>query len=1166
MKRIISTSVLLLLLSFSTKAQFVTGAAPVQDGSVSASEYYSSSSSPWYMCWDDTYLYLALTGGQASEPGIVYFDFNANSAANGGAAIGTNGSTTGKNDYGSTPNLPFVSNARIFFTTNLNGSAGLYAEVNYNSGSGWGSPTTITSSLGSSSNTTRELKISWSQLRNGITSRPTSFNWLGTETSTGGYIYSQYPNANYSGNSSTTPTYYFYQSVVNTNSGTATNPFSSNFTSFTNYNTSFDYISSLPATLYNISIGKTSNSGTMNIKSDIIVKGDIAVKNGSIDVTGGVSKSISMSGSNQLIKIFNTSGGGITGTDNGVGNDLTLNVQTGTTTIDGDATTNNDHEKKFFNVSVSSGATLALSRGIMVRYGTFSVNGTLQINSNGYIQSGVANNKVASYSGANSTLIYANGGNYTSTDYEWPVTNAPTNVTIQTSGTNVILNNSKTIGGLLTLTIGKITTSSNTLSIGSSGSVTRTSGWIDGTLQRFFNTGSNISLTYDIGNSSNWMPVNISLGNVTVAGSITLNSTGTQHPNYATAGLNSSKYLSRYWTTTVSNATFSAAQVQFNYLSSDLQNGANELNLKAARFTGSAWAYPTLSGTSAYSFSISGLTNSTLTQSFTAGECAGDILLPTPTTNSPVCENTTLTLNGTAVSSGGIGAIGYAWSGANSFASSSLSSSINNITTSGAGAYTLTATDAIGCKATKSVLASVLQTSSSSTSISICSGDSYTFNGTTYNSAGTYTAHLTNAVGCDSVVTLVLSIKATSSSNNPVSICSTSLPYLWNGNSYNAAGTYTIHLTNSVGCDSAVTLVLSIRATSSSTTNATTCPSALPFLWNGNSYNTSGTYTVHLTNSVGCDSAATLVLSVQTTSTSTTNVTVCSASLPYSWNGTNYNSTGSYSKNFTNAVGCDSVATLNLTVTNTVPAITGSATLCVGSTIQLNNIISGGVWTSGSRASVNSTGLALGTSAGTATIKYSVTGCGSTTTSFIVNAKPAVPSINYAAGTTNPQLGAGGGLNFCANRTFSVVGTPTGGSWSSTGTASVNNSGVVNLGAINGAGSLTYTYTNPNGCSSSRTITGFVVTCASRGITYNEIEEANFSIFPNPAKTFVNIKSDMFVNNASIVITSITGKQVKTQLLSLGDNRIDVSNLSKGIYLLSLITKDERKTQKLIIE
>jgi uncharacterized protein (TIGR02145 family) len=57
-----------------------------------------------------------------------------------------------------------------------------------------------------------------------------------------------------------------------------------------------------------------------------------------------------------------------------------------------------------------------------------------------------------------------------------------------------------------------------------------------------------------------------------------------------------------------------------------------------------------------------------------------------------------------------------------------------------------------------------------------------------------------------------------------------------------------------------------------------------------------------------------------TPTSSTTNLTIPSTNLPYTWNGLTFNNNGSQTATLTNANGCDSSATLNLTVTNTIPS------------------------------------------------------------------------------------------------------------------------------------------------------------------------------------------------------------------------------------------------------
>jgi hypothetical protein len=104
----------------------------------------------------------------------------------------------------------------------------------------------------------------------------------------------------------------------------------------------------------------------------------------------------------------------------------------------------------------------------------------------------------------------------------------------------------------------------------------------------------------------------------------------------------------------------------------------------------------------------------------------------------------------------------------------------------------------------------ILNSSSSTDSVSAC--DSYTWiDGNTYTASNnTATWNLTNAAACDSVISLDLTILNSSSSTDSVSACDS---YTWlDGISYNVSNnTATWNLTNSAGCDSVLTLALSIN-------------------------------------------------------------------------------------------------------------------------------------------------------------------------------------------------------------------------------------------------------------------------------------------------------------------------------------------------------------------
>ena len=298
------------------------------------------------------------------------------------------------------------------------------------------------------------------------------------------------------------------------------------------------------------------------------------------------------------------------------------------------------------------------------------------------------------------------------------------------------------------------------------------------------------------------------------------------------------------------------------------------------------------------------------------------------------------------------------------------------------------------------------------------------------------------------------------------------------------------------------------------------------------------------------------------------------------------NTAGSYTLKGTNGSGCWSAQSAPANVTlNPIPtmvATTGPTAVCAGSTITLTNstsIPSGGtgVWTTGYTSQVSvgaTTGIVSALNAGNVVIKYTVTsavGCTNFTNyNVTINAIPGVPSITYAPGTVgNPQAGAPTG-SFCANRTFTVVGTPSGGVWSKTGPITVTTpAGLVTTGSVAGSGSIKYTYTDANGCSNSRTMVGSVYVCAARGIanTNDPLTISNdFTMYPNPAKGFINLNVETLIGAGSIVVTDLYGKAVKTQSLSMGTNNININKLAAGMYFVSVITTEGKTTKKLVVE
>ena len=77
---------------------------------------------------------------------------------------------------------------------------------------------------------------------------------------------------------------------------------------------------------------------------------------------------------------------------------------------------------------------------------------------------------------------------------------------------------------------------------------------------------------------------------------------------------------------------------------------------------------------------------------------------------------------------------------------------------------------------------------------------------------------------------------------------------------------------------------------------------------------------------------------------------------------------------------------------------------------------------------------------------------------------------------------------------------------------------------------------------------------------------SNFNIFPNPNNGEFEIKLSYIGENTSIEIIDLNGKLLYQNKLNNKTQFINVSSISRGIYLISLIENGRRKTKKLIIK
>lgn len=533
------------------------------------------------------------------------------------------------------------------------------------------------------------------------------------------------------------------------------------------------------------------------------------------------------------------------------------------------------------------------------------------------------------------------------------------------------------------------------------------------------------------------------------------------------------------------------------------------------------------------------------------------------------CQGASGILNATA------GLNGYLWS--NGQTSSS-------ITVAAAGTYTVTVSNAAGCTATASASVAVNPVPAVAVSgiFDFCAGASSTIsatagyssylwsNGTSTASLnvslpGTYTVTITDAGGCTNTASQVITVY-----NNPLptitgitAICQgananlqanpAGMSYQWSTGSNAAsiqtgtAGLYTLTVTDANGCSGTITQNVTVNSNpvpsiagpasvcdgNSATLNAGAGYST--YTWSTGAttasipVNTSGSYTVTVTDPNGCQGSASAAFAVLpfTNPVISGPAGFCSGVIAtlsvnagyaaYQWSGggtgntTTVNTGGNYSITVTAANGCTGTAAYSITqYANPTPAITGNATVCDGTPVNIQ----------ATPAGVNyqwSTGATTAGIQPAATGTYTVTitdanGCFGTASQLVTihaNPTPAISGNFVVCNGTSGLLNAG-------NSSGSVY------NWSNGATGSTIQP--------TAAGTYTVTVTDANGCSGT----------ASQLLTVN----------PNPTPVISGNTS--FCDGQSVTLSASSGYTVYQW--NNGSNGIQATITNGGTF--SVIVTD----------
>ena len=243
-----------------------------------------------------------------------------------------------------------------------------------------------------------------------------------------------------------------------------------------------------------------------------------------------------------------------------------------------------------------------------------------------------------------------------------------------------------------------------------------------------------------------------------------------------------------------------------------------------------------------------------------------------------------------------------------------------------------------GCDSIFTTNLTVSSSFSSNVAIDLCAGETYALlSGAIVTTAGVYSDTISSGGGCDSVITSTITVAPPIVGNQNVTLCYGETLTLPGGQVVTLPGSYVDTLSSSIGCDSVVTTLVTVSPLLSGNENVTLCSGQVHVLPGGQVVSSSGIYTDTIPSVSGCDSVVTTMINVVPTITTNLNVELCLGEQHTLNGGVVATSEGDYREVYVGANGCDS--TIITTVTFFPPSnivISDNVSINLGESAHLN--------------------------------------------------------------------------------------------------------------------------------------------------------------------------------------------------------------------------------------
>ena len=94
---------------------------------------------------------------------------------------------------------------------------------------------------------------------------------------------------------------------------------------------------------------------------------------------------------------------------------------------------------------------------------------------------------------------------------------------------------------------------------------------------------------------------------------------------------------------------------------------------------------------------------------------------------------------------------------------------------------------------------------------------------------------------------------------------------------------------------------------------------------------------------------------------------------------------------------------------------------------------------------------------------------------------------------------------------------------------------------------------------------GYALSLSAENFT-NSLGVKDFNLYPNPAKSFINVDYSILPEiETKIIIIDGTGRIILNRLVDSSSNRIDISQFSTGVYYVRAVNRQWNITKKLVV-